>query len=216
MTEPETSNQTPDPLDPYRQAIREHGSGFAATLWASARWQRVRFDVLIDLVGAQHLTGATVLDLGCGDGALAVRLNERGLRVRRYIGVDGIFEQVQAGQARELERASFVCADLLESTQSLGRFNADVAFLSGTLNTMKQPQAIKLVETVFGCVSRAVVLNFLSNKPTASRRDAPLGPAERHDVTTWIDAALELTPLVAYRQDHMEGHDGALLLRHET
>lgn len=210
------SGHDEDPLDPYRRAVREHGSGFAATLWASERWQRLRFDVLIDLVGEKNLRDSAVLDLGCGDGALAVRLKERSIRVGRYIGIDGLFEQVEAGQARSLERTSFVCADLLDSTVSLGRFNGDIAFLSGTLNTMPQVMAIELVTAVFAIVSDAVVFNFLSNKPTSSRRDDQPLPARRHDVATWIEAALALTPLVAFRQDHLEGHDGALLLRKET
>ena len=81
---------------------------------------------------------------------------------------------------------------------------------------MSQETAIEFIQGVFASVSTAVALNFLSNKPTQDRQDAPLGPARRHDVATWIEAGLAMTPLVAYRQDHLEGHDGALLLRKET
>lgn len=212
----EDQTQDGDPLEPYRRAVRAHGSGFEATLWASQRMQKARFDVLIELVGAAALQGAVLLDLGCGDGSLAMHLKERGITVARYIGIDGVFEQVQAAQARELEDASFVCADLLDAPESLGRFNGDFAIISGTLNTMPQPVAIDLVSQVFACVNSAVAFNFLSNRPEQERRDAPVAPAVRHDVLAWLDAALDLTPLVAFRQDHLAGHDGAMLLRKET
>ena len=205
-----------DSLEPYRQAVRTHGSGFAATLWSSLEWQRVRFDVLIEMVTPHVLRDAVVLDLGCGDGALAARLLERTIRFKRYIGVDGILEQVQAGEARGIPGASFACADLLDAPESLGRFQADVALLSGTLNTMEQDVAIEFVTHVFENVSTAVVFNFLSDHPPLERVDAPLGPARRHGVLRWIDHALGLSPLVAFRQDHLEGHDAAVLIRKPT
>ena len=205
-----------DPLEPYRHAVREHGGGFAATLWASRRWQQRRFDVLIDLLSVERLRDAVILDLGCGDGALAARLGERSIRFRRYIGVDGLLEQVEAAQRREIPGASFVCADLLEAPKGLGRFHADIAFLSGTLNTMSQDVAMNLVSHVFEGVTDAVAFNFLSDRPSPDRLDAPLGPARRHDVLRWIDHALGLSPLVAFRQDHMDGHDGAVLIRRQV
>ena len=218
------STQHPDPegtdpsdsLTPYREATQALGSGFSATLWASPRTQKLRFDVLIDLLGPDQLSGSILLDLGCGDGALAVRLQERTISLGRYIGIDGIFKQVEAAQNRGLDRASFVCEDLTETGRSLGRFGAGVAIISGTLNTMAQTQAQALVQEAFEAVSGAVCFNFLSDRPIARRRDANLGPAVRHDVMAWLDFALGLTPLVAFRQDHLEGHDAAMLLVHET
>ena len=213
MSEP---GDQPDPLDPYREAARALGSGFPATLWASPRTQQLRFDVLIDLLGPERLRGRTILDLGCGDGALALRLRERGIEYGRYIGIDGIYRQVEAAQNRGLERASFVCEDLVESAPSLGRFGACVAIISGTLNTMTQDQAQLLVKEAFAAVSGSICFNFLSDRPAAHRRDADLGPAIRHDVLGWLAFALGLTPLVAFRQDHLEGHDAAILLSRET
>lgn len=206
----------PDPIEPYRRAVEQAGSGFAATLWASERTQQLRFDVLVDLVGPESFEGAVVLDLGCGDGALAARLLERNLRYGRYIGVDGVRAQVEAGAARELPDADFACRDLLDSPGSLGQWGADIAVVSGTLNTMRQDQALTFVTAAFGAVNRALAFNFLSDRPAPARRDAPLGPAIRHDVVRWLDDVLELTPLVALRQDHLDGHDAAVVLRHPT
>ena len=205
-----------DPLTPYREASRVLGSGFPATLWASPRTQALRFDVLIDMIGVERLEGRTILDLGCGDGALALRLQERSVQVARYVGIDGIFAQVEAAQRRGLEGASFVCEDLLETAGSLGRFGAELAVISGTLNTMVQSDAQRLVQQTFEAVHGGVCFNFLSDRPVPERLEADLGPAIRHDVVRWLDFSLGLSPLVRFRQDHLEGHDAAILISHRT
>jgi SAM-dependent methyltransferase len=206
----------PDPLEPYREAVAKTGRGFAATLWASERTQKLRFDVLIDLLGADRLEGAVVLDLGCGDGALAAHLIQRGITCRRYIGVDGLHEQVVAGEARQLPNTDFACRDLLDTPESLGQWGADIAVISGTLNTMTQDMSIQFVTQAFSAVNVALAFNFLSDRPAPERVKAALGPARRHDVVRWLDEALELTPLVGFRQDHLDGHDAAIVLRHRT
>lgn len=205
-----------DSLTPYRKASRVLGSGFPATLWASPRTQALRFDVLIDLIGVDRLEGRTLLDLGCGDGALAVRLQQRSVQVGRYVGIDGIFAQVEAAQGRGLEGASFVCEDLLETAGSLGRFGAELAVISGTLNTMVQSEAQLLVQRAFEAVRGGICFNFLSDRPVPERLEADLGPAIRHDVVRWLDFSLGLSPLVRFRQDHLEGHDAAIMISHRT
>ena len=128
----------PDPVAPYREAIKAAGSGFSATLWASPRTQLLRFDVLIDLVGEDAFRDGVILDLGCGDGALAAHLVDRGIGYRRYIGVDALIEQVRVGEQRGLRDTTFACSDLLENPRALGAWGADLAVISGTLNTMDQ------------------------------------------------------------------------------
>jgi SAM-dependent methyltransferase len=213
---PSPANPENESLEPYRQAIARTGSGFAATLWASERTQKLRFDVLLDLVGTARLRDSVVLDLGCGDGALAAHLLERSIGYQRYVGVDGLREQVEAGSRRELPSSSFLCSDLLASPRSLGQWGADIAIISGTLNTMSQEVAMAFVTEVFGVVRHGVVFNFLSSRPAPERLEADLGPAVRHDVLGWIDHALTLSPLVGFRQDHLDGHDAAIVIRHGT
>ena len=205
----------PDPLEPYRAAEKVHGSGFETTLWASEKTQRLRFDVLIEMVGPDAIRDKVLIDLGCGDGALAAHLVAVGLKPRRYIGVDGLLSQARAGEERGYDWTNFVCADLVTSADGLGRFGADVALISGTLNTMTEAQSRMLVTRAFESVRDAVGFNFLSDRPTQARVGSNTGPAIRQNVVHWIDFALELTPLVAFRQDHLEGHDGAIMLRHE-
>ena len=206
----------PDPLEPYRDAEKVHGSGFETTLWASEKTQRLRFDVLIGMVGPESIRDKVLIDLGCGDGALAAHLADVGLKPRRYIGVDGLLAQARAGEERGYEWADFVCSDLLTSAAALGRFGADVALISGTLNTMTEAQSRLVVSQAFESVRDAVGFNFLSDRPTQARVGSNTGPAIRQNVVSWLDYALGLTPLVSFRQDHLEGHDGAIMLRHEA
>lgn len=205
-----------DPLEPYRQAIADSGSGFSATLWASPRTQILRFDVLIDMIGPEAFRDSVVLDLGCGDGALAAHLQERSVGHRRYIGVDGLLEQVRVGEERGLPDTTFVCSDLLANPRSLGAWGADIVIISGTLNTMDQDTSVEFVTTLFEEVAGTVAFNFLSDRAPAERLVAGVGPAVRHDVLRWIDISLQMTPLVAFRQDHLDGHDAAIVLRRRT
>ena len=216
---PSPGRDGPEPSDPlaaYRSAVRTLGPGFGATLWASPATQVLRFDVLIDLFGPHRLRDRVVLDLGCGDAALGQRLLDRGIKVGRYVGIDGVLEQVESAQGRGLEDATLVCEDLLASPGSLGRFGGEVALISGTLNTMSEDQARSLVAEAFSSVSIGVGFNFLSDRPASDRRESDLGPARRHDVLGWIDFALSLSPLVSFRQDHLAGHDAAILITHHT
>ncbi|MHC4947665.1 MAG: class I SAM-dependent methyltransferase [Planctomycetota bacterium] len=194
-----------DYLDPYRQAVQRFGPGFEATLWGSREAQRTRFDVMIDMV---DLSGRVVLDVGCGDGALAVRLHERGIAFDRYTGVDGLPEVIASARDRDLPRCAFRALDVVAEPAALPA--ADVACISGTLNTMKPRTARAVVQAAFDAAAVAVVFNFLSDRPAPRWRRRDLGPARRFDTVAWIDWALRLGPRVRFRQDYLDGHDATI------
>lgn len=70
-------------------------------------------DVLLDLLG--DVSGIEILDLGCGPGWLAGRLQESGATVT---GVDGSSELLRMAR-EQFEDVTFVEADLAEGLQSL-------------------------------------------------------------------------------------------------
>ena len=199
-------------LQPYRQAVERYGAGFEATLWNSAEAQTLRFDVMI---GLSHLEGRTVLDVGCGQGDLAARLLERQVPFSRYVGVDAVAEMIEAARGRGLERSEFICGDAVADPAILASGEPDYAFISGTLNTMNEPTARRLVGAAFGAAARAVAFNFLSSRAHPRWADRDPAPARRFDPVRWLDFALGLSSRVTFTQAYLDGHDATILIEHD-
>lgn len=109
--------------DPLREAPASTSS------WDAAEYARVGGfvaelgEAALDLLDPQP--GETILDIGCGDGALTVRIKERGAEV---VGIDNSLSMVAAVKARGLDARLMDAADL--------RFSAafDAAFSNATLH----------------------------------------------------------------------------------
>lgn len=225
MAEPECDRY----LQPYREAIKRFGAGFQATLWSSPEAQHTRFDVMIDLIGSgahgaacgaaavdlRGLDDSIVLDVGCGTGDFAQRLLERNVGFRRYIGIDAVNEMIDAAKARQLARCEFAFGDVLSSPEILAGAMPDFICVSGTLNTMDETTARRLVQTAFDAAAQGVAFNFLSNRPDEQWHDKDLGPARRFDTIRWLDWSLHLTPRVRFAQDYLDGHDATIVMRRE-
>lgn len=216
-------------LQPYRDAIKRFGAGFQATLWASPEGQRTRFDVMIDLIGSdahgaacgaasselRRLDDSIVLDVGCGTGDFAQRLIERNVAFRRYIGVDAVHQMIDAARARRFDRCEFHSGDVLATPDLLTSGTPDFICISGTLNTMDEDTARRLVQAAFDSAAQGVAFNFLSNRPDEQWHDKDLGPARRFDTIRWLDWALHLTARVRFAQDYLDGHDATIVMRRE-
>ena len=195
-------------LDPYRVAASEQGPGFAATLWGSPETQSLRFDIIDDMCGG--LADTRVLDLGCGDGALYQWMRERGTLSASYLGIDAVDEQVK--HAREVHAgATFVHLDISMASTLPSGF--DWVVISGTLNTMDDATTLHVLDLAWDAAALGLAFNFLSDRPGLKWQSRPLGPARRHQLPVLMAWALERTPLVACRQDYLEGHDATLVMR---
>lgn len=198
-----------DYLEPYRRAVDHFGATFDATLWNSREYQAVRFDVLRQVV---DLDGLTLLDAGCGLGDLCEFLSERNVRLRRYIGVDGVTEIIAGATQRRLPRAEFHCRDFVADGSALAIGTPDIIYFSGSLNTVPEAAARTVVQRAWESARRGVVFNFLSDRasPEALARDT--GPARRFNTLDWLDWALETTPLLRFRQEYLGGHDATIAM----
>jgi SAM-dependent methyltransferase len=105
----------------WNPEIYQRDAGFVATLGAP----------LLELLAPQ--SGEQVLDLGCGDGTLTLRLQEAGCEV---LGVDSSPDQVAAARARGL-RAEVVDGHALPFVD---RF--DAVFSNAALHWMLNPAAV--------------------------------------------------------------------------
>ncbi|MFP4143950.1 MAG: class I SAM-dependent methyltransferase [Phycisphaeraceae bacterium] len=204
------SEKPPDTyLDPYREAVGDHGSDFHVTLWANRRTQLRRFEVFAEML---PLRGKRILDAGCSRGDLAAYLLEAGIEYGRYIGVDGLPEVIEYARQRGLPRSEFHAGDFLADRKLLARGKPQVVAISGSLNTMPLETAKKVLESAWDATREALIFNFLSDR--AGERATPqTHPARRFDTMGLIDWALKHTWAVRFRQDYFHhGHDATILM----
>ena len=205
--------RTPDRyLKPYREAVERYGAGFHATLWTNPESQRLRFNVMIDMAA---LHGCSIVDAGCGQGDFAEHLIERQVAFKRYIGIDAVPEMIEAARKRCLPRCEFHFGDVIHDQTPLREIDPDFVCISGTLNTMDEETARKLVEAAFEASMVGVIFNFLSDRVGEKWGSHNIGPAQRFNTLSWIDWALTKTPRVSFTQDYMDGHDATILMRKE-
>ncbi len=154
-------------LEFYEAALATGGDAGAKVGWYSGEGSQIaNFIALCDAVGLAD--GVSVLDVGCGLGALLDYLARIGRRVD-YVGVD-ISEKMVAA-ARELHPgATFEVRDILESPPQR-RF--DVVFCSGTLN-YRIPDHHRwmgrMLARMYELANRAVAVNFLGTTVVPSLR----------------------------------------------
>ena len=112
--------------DYYSEKVRQHGETAQGVDWNSTESQKTRFDQLLGIV----LSGATeysVLDYGCGYGAIIDVLTERG-QPFRYVGYDVSEEMIL--RARRLHPGDQ--CEFTTDEQELGP--SDYVVASGVLN----------------------------------------------------------------------------------
>jgi len=204
-------------LQPYRRALKRHGVSFESTLWRSREGQLLRFDIMIDLAGFED---CIVTDVGCGRGDFAARLLERRIPFRHFIGIDALPEMIRAAKARGLARSDFHLHDVLADPKALvtaapDGSPPDYLCFSGTLNTMDENIARRLVKMAFLAARQGVLFNYLSDRHHRRFADDNLDPARRFDTLAWLDWAMDLSSRVSFTQDYLDGHDATILIHHD-
>ncbi len=195
-------------LDPYRNAVSRHGSGFEATLWASEKTQRLRFEVFLGLC---YFGSKRVLDAGCGPGDFAAFLLDHNVGYDRYIGLDGLPEVIDAAQQRELARTQFHAGDFVIAPQILSIGQPQIITISGALNTMDDATALSVLGNAWLAAGESLLFNFLSDRAIGAPQQQ--GPARRLPTLRILDWALRRTPEVQMRHDYFpNGHDVTILM----
>jgi SAM-dependent methyltransferase len=162
---------TPDLLRQTRQyydgRLAEHGPTARGVDWNSEESQHLRFRELTRLIDDEH---ASVLDYGCGYGALRGYLRERGHR-GRYVGYDISPRMIEAARAGGSDPAT------LFETERDALAPADYALASGIFN-VKQDATDEawhqyVIETIADLAAlsvRGFAFNALSLYSDADRR----------------------------------------------
>lgn len=204
----------PEYLQPYEEAVATHGPGFRATLWRESGYQRTRFRVMAELLGAMGLANPSLVDAGCGLADFAAYLHEQRVPFQRYLGVEGVAEMADAARQRGLADVRIRVADFAVEPQALlpSPVDEQVLLFSGSLNSFRQEPALAVLDRVWAAGPRALIFNFLSDAnrlPPA----APGDPAHRFDTRALLNWAFDCTPRVAFRQDYFEGgHDATIAM----
>lgn len=205
-------------LRPYAEVARRVGARFEALLWQNAEGQRRRFDVLAEMLAPEQ---RALADLGCGRADLLVHLYQIGRVPRRYVGVDGIAAMVEAARkqiaASGWQEASVLRGDFVADPECFADLvrghGVDTLVFSGSLNTLEQPQAERVLERAYAALPAGGTLafNFLSDLyPGAQALEQ--GPAFRFSTLGMLAWALRYTPLVRFRHDYLGGHDATIAM----
>ncbi len=195
-----------DYLEPYREAAKEHGGSFYATLWRSKEGQQLRFQAMCDAI---DFSNATILDVGCGLGDFAEFLHMQRIQFNSFHGIDAMELMVEEATKKSIPRCTFSIDDVIENRQSLNGY--DWITMSGTLNAMPQHLAMDLVSDAFASCSIGIAYNFLSNQCKPNLEE-DLTPASRFDTLEMLEQAFQLTRNVSFNQTYLDGHDATIVL----
>lgn len=167
---------TPDLLQQTRQyydgRLAAHGPTARGVDWNSEESQRLRFRDLARLV--EHDPDASVLDYGCGYGALRSYLRERGHR-GPYAGFDISERMIEAARAASADETAAYSSD----RSSLEP--ADYALASGIFNVKQQASddewhryMLETIQDLAAVSRRGFAFNVLSRYSDPARRRADL------------------------------------------
>ncbi len=200
-------------LEPYRQALDQFGPSFEATLWFNEKVQIRRFEVLAEMLDP---TGLRLLDAGCAQGELGHRLIELGKTPAAYVGLDAFADftdDARRHTPKGLADCRFEAVDFVRDQGAFARYEPDVVFFSGSLNTLTQRQAQEVVKRAYEAATVGVAFNFLSDRHHPRFDEVDVKPARRFQTAKMVAWAFSLNHLVLFRQDYFEGHDASIAIR---
>lgn len=122
----------------------EHRRYAGLALFRPSSWTvRRRLRKAIQLVREKMPPDARILDLGCGSGVLASRLNGH---YARFVGVDFVGEAIVRAQARGLPNTEFVEADINEDgpRRSFAEGDYDLVILLGVVDWLTEEETAQL------------------------------------------------------------------------
>lgn len=145
----------------YKDKMKDSEPDYRVHGWESEEAVRERYEVLFRAV---DLNGKSLLDAGCGTGALLDEIRNRKIRCC-YLGIDILPEMVTMARKRRPD-GSFLCLDLSEENP-FDRNCFDVVYASGmfNLNTGDNEALLAQLLPVFTDIaSECVVFNLLHER----------------------------------------------------
>jgi len=191
-------------VERYSRRYRDLGYHVRTLGWGSLGQQRYRFEQA--LAFGLDLTGAEVVDFGCGFGDYYDFLREAGVPLKSYLGLDINPDLLTEARQRHADDPQVAFAPLDLTREPAGGPVGDVGVMLGVLNLNlgdaydNEAYSRQLVSHAFTLVRHALVVDFLSARlcPDYPREDF----VYYHEPTRLLDFALSLTPDVALKHDY--------------
>jgi hypothetical protein len=126
-------------------------------------------------------------------------LDERGVRVGSYVGIEGVAELAAAAREKERDGVQILEADFVAEPHRMF-VGAEVVAISGALNTMKADDFYRTLRRAYEAASEALVFNFLS-----SERLAGAAYLSWHSVGEVVGFVGTLSERVVVLEDYLMG-----------
>lgn len=169
----------------YNSNFQEFGLGIRSVGWSTVESQRLRYQILLN---GEDLRGKSILDLGCGLGALIPLIKEQVDDDFQYIGVDVTTNFISYCRTQfSQENMEFIEGNFLEVQLP----EVDYVFASGvfTLNVPGMAEyADQCLRKMFSLSRVACAANFLS-----TQADFEIEKNLHYDPKIVLESALQLT-----------------------
>ena len=164
----------------YEQCLAAHGDTARGAGWEDAAGQRVRFDVMLDVMAGAGavLDRVQLCDLGCGTGGLLGHVQECGLAARiAYTGIDRSPRALAHARAK-FPGASFVELDVNAPGADLAALDCDYLVANGLFTVRAGLTEAQMwiflqrtLDHVWPRVRRGLAFNVMSKAVAVERDD---------------------------------------------
>jgi SAM-dependent methyltransferase len=162
------------PINDIKEYFNDKFTTFGTTPqgadWNSSKAQETRFEQLLKIIDPDR-AGFSLLDYGCGYGALIHFLNNRGYQNFEYFGFDILVNMILAAQREFADSPSYHFSPEIEAIPVV-----NYAICSGVFNIRLENSYEAWTEYVISCLDR---VNSLTNKGFSSNFLTKYSDADR-------------------------------------
>ena len=147
----------------YKKTFLKHGANSKGVDWGDKEWAGLlRQQKMLEVI-RPNLKPVSLLDVGCGYGALADLINERRLNIS-YTGLDVVPDMVDAAIKRH-PNSDFICGDIMTADLNSYDYIVCNGILTQKLNasTLEMNQfANELIKKMFSHCNIGIAFNVMS------------------------------------------------------
>ena len=138
----------------YLSAIKAHGHSAKGLNWISSAKQRVRFEMLLELL-PDDLSDITIADAGCGFGDLYTYMQTQFKAPKEYLGIDSIQEMCS------ITKKNTTCSTLVADICKDPLPTKDYYTCSGALNILTAFETQQFISNCYKASKFGFVFNAL-------------------------------------------------------